>query len=173
MAIRVGVIGAGSWGTTVAALVAKNTPTILWAREPALALQINDEHRNGTYLEAYDLPENLEATSDLEEVASQADVVVMGVPSQHFREVLTAAAGFVRPWVPVVSLAKGLERDSLKRMSEVVLDVLPGHPVAVLTGPNLAKEILAGQPAASVVAVGDQVVAGELQRLFTTRRLRV
>jgi glycerol-3-phosphate dehydrogenase (NAD(P)+) len=73
----------------------------------------------------------------------------------------------------VVSLAKGLERDSLKRMSEVVLDVLPGHPVAVLTGPNLAKEILAGQPAASVVAVGDEVVAGELQRLFTTPRLRV
>ncbi len=79
----------------------------------------------------------------------------------------------MRPWVPVVSLAKGLERDSLKRMSEVVLDVLPGHPVAVLTGPNLAKEILAGQPAASVVAVGDEVVAGELQRLFTTPRLRV
>ena len=173
MAIRVGVIGAGSWGTTVAALTTQNAPTILWAREPALATQINDEHRNGTYLEPYDLPESLEATSDLEEVASQADVVVMGVPSQHFREVLKAAAGFVRPWVPVVSLAKGLERDSLKRMSEVVLDVLPGHPVAVLTGPNLAKEILAGQPAASVVAVGDQVVAGELQRLFTTPRLRV
>ena len=173
MAIRVGVIGAGSWGTTVAALTTQNAPTILWAREPALATQINDEHRNGTYLEQYDLPESLEATSDLEEVASQADVVVMGVPSQHFREVLKAAAGFVRPWVPVVSLAKGLERDSLKRMSEVVLDVLPGHPVAVLTGPNLAKEILAGQPAASVVAVGDQVVAGELQRLFTTPRLRV
>ena len=173
MAIRVGVIGAGSWGTTVAALTTQNAPTILWAREPALATQINDEHRNGTYLEPYDLPESLEATSDLEEVASQADVVVMGVPSQHFREVLKAAAGFVRPWVPVVSLAKGLERDSLKRMSEVVLDVLPGHPVAVLTGPNLAKEILAGQPAASVVAVGDEVVACELQRLFTTPRLRV
>ena len=173
MAIRVGVIGAGSWGTTVAALTVQNAPTILWAREPALATQINDEHRNGTYLEPYDLPESLEATSDLEEVASQADVVVMGVPSQHFREVLKAAAGFVRPWVPVVSLAKGLERVSLKRMSEVVLDVLPGHPVAVLTGPNLAKEILAGQPAASVVAVGDAVVAGELQRLFTTPRLRV
>jgi len=173
MAIRVGVIGAGSWGTTVAALTTQNAPTILWAREPALATQINDEHRNGTYLERYDLPESLEATSDLEEVASQADVVVMGVPSQHFREVLKAAAGFVRPWVPVVSLAKGLERVSLKRMSEVVLDVLPGHPVAVLTGPNLAKEILAGQPAASVVAVGDAVVAGELQRLFTTPRLRV
>jgi len=173
MAIRVGVIGAGSWGTTVAALTAQNAPTILWAREPALAVQINDEHRNRTYLDGYDLPENLEATSDLEEVASQADVIVMGVPSQHFREVLTAAAGFVRPWVPVVSLAKGLERESLKRMSEVVLDVLPGHPVAVLTGPNLAKEILAGQPAASVVAAGDEVVAGELQRLFTTPRLRV
>jgi glycerol-3-phosphate dehydrogenase (NAD(P)+) len=97
----------------------------------------------------------------------------MGVPSLHFRSVLVQAAPHVRPWVPVVSLAKGLERDSLKRMSEVVHDVLPGHAVAVLTGPNLAKEILGGQPAASVVAISDDIIAAELQRLFSTSRLRV
>jgi glycerol-3-phosphate dehydrogenase (NAD(P)+) len=87
--------------------------------------------------------------------------------------VLREAVPSVRPWVPVVSLAKGLERDSLKRMSEVVHDELPGHPVAVLTGPNLAKEILAGQPAASVVAIDDAIIATELQRIFATMRLRV
>ena len=73
----------------------------------------------------------------------------------------------MRPWVPVVSLAKGIERSSRKRMSEVVNDEMPGHPVAVLTGPNLAKEILAGQPAASVVAIDDDVIAAELQRIFS------
>jgi glycerol-3-phosphate dehydrogenase (NAD(P)+) len=73
----------------------------------------------------------------------------------------------------VVSLAKGLERESLKRMSEVVQDELPGHPVAVLTGPNLAREVLAGQPAASVVAIDDTIIATELQRIFATMRLRV
>ena len=102
-----------------------------------------------------------------------ADVVVMAVPSHGFKKVLRKAVPSVRPWVPVVSLAKGLEQDSLKRMSEVVQDELPGHPVAVLTGPNLAKEVLAGQPAASVVAIDDETIATELQRIFATMRLRV
>jgi glycerol-3-phosphate dehydrogenase (NAD(P)+) len=97
----------------------------------------------------------------------------MAVPSHGFRDVLSEAARHVRPWVPVVSLSKGLERSSLKRMSEVVADELPGHPVAVLTGPNLAKEIMAGQPAAAVVAIDDKVIAEELQRIFTRPTLRV
>jgi glycerol-3-phosphate dehydrogenase (NAD(P)+) len=97
----------------------------------------------------------------------------MAVPSHGFRTVLEDVAQHLRPWVPVVSLTKGLEDGTRKRMSEVANDVLPGHPVAVLTGPNLAKEVLAGQPAASVVAIGDAVIAAELQRIFTTMRLRV
>jgi glycerol-3-phosphate dehydrogenase (NAD(P)+) len=173
MTIRLAVIGAGSWGTTVASMASLNTPTVLWAREPELVRQINAEHRNGTYLPQFTLPEQLCATQDLEEAVSAADVVVMGVPSHGFRAVLAQAAPYVRPWVPVVSLAKGLEAGSLKRMSEVVNDVLPGHPVAVLTGPNLAREIMAGQPAASVVAVGDHIIARELQRIFVSPRLRV
>ena len=91
------------------------------------------------------LPSSLAVTSDLEQAVGLADVLVMAVPSHGFREVLTEAAAHVRSWVPVVSLAKGLEPGSLRRMSEVVAEVLPGHPVAVLTGPNLAHEILAGQ----------------------------
>jgi glycerol-3-phosphate dehydrogenase (NAD(P)+) len=173
MPIRVSVVGAGSWGTTVAALAAVNTPTVLWARRPELAKAINAEHRNDDYLAGFVLPDVLDATADMEEATANADVIVMGVPSHGFRSVLEEAAPHVRPWVPVVSLAKGLEAATLKRMSEVVQEVLPGHPVAVLTGPNLAKEILAGEPAASVVAIDDPTIAGELQRIFSTPRLRI
>jgi glycerol-3-phosphate dehydrogenase (NAD(P)+) len=173
MEIRVAVIGAGSWGTTVAALAAQNVPTVLWARRAELAEQIDAEHRNGDYLADYFLPAQLRATADLEEAVRQADVLVMGVPSQGFRSALEAVKLYLRPWVPVVSLAKGLELGTKLRMSQVVEEVLPGHPVAVLTGPNLAKEILAGHAAASVIAMDDDNVASALQRIFATNLFRV
>lgn len=171
--MRVAVVGAGSWGTTIAASTVVNRPTVLWCRRAELARVINDEHRNPDYLDDCELPPTLHATASIEEAVAPADVVVMAVPSHGFREVLRAAAPFVRAWVPVVSLTKGLEQSTLQRMSEVVHQVLPGHPVAALTGPNLAREILAGQPAASVVAIDEPVIAGELQRIFATRSLRV
>ena len=171
--MRVGVVGAGSWGTTVAALAAANAPTLLWARRPELAEQITSRHENGDYLPGFTLPDQLTASSSLQEVVSTADVLVMAVPSHGYREVAAEAARHLRPWVPVVSLTKGLERASRKRMSEVTRDEMPGHPVAVLTGPNLAKEILAGQPAASVVAIDDNDIAAELQRLFSRPTLRI
>lgn len=173
MPIKVAVVGAGSWGTTVAALAAVNTPTTLWARREALARQINDAHVNGDYLASFTLPEQLASTNSMEEAVSGADVVVMAVPSHGYRDAMAEAARWIRPWVPVVSLTKGIERSSRKRMSEVTRDELPGHPVAVLTGPNLAKEILSGQPAASVVAIDDQVIATELQRIFGRPSLRI
>lgn len=173
MDIRVAVIGAGSWGTTVAALAAHNTPTTLWARRPELAEQIDTAHVNGDYLADYRLPEQLRATADLERAVSQADLLVMGVPSQGFRAALEGVAEHLRPWVPVVSLAKGLELGTKRRMSEIITEVVPGHPVGVLTGPNLAKEILAGFAAASVVAMDDHNVARSIQGLFTTDLFRV
>ena len=173
-AIRVAVIGAGSWGTTVAALAAVNTPTVLWSRRSDLAAEINEDHRNQVYLPGFELPAELRATASLAEAVTEADVLVMGVPSHGFRAVMREAAGHLRPWVPVVSLTKGLEADSLARMSEVVNQEAQGHPVAVLTGPNLAKEILAGQPAATVVAIDDAVIAEALQRTFSAvGKLRV
>jgi glycerol-3-phosphate dehydrogenase (NAD(P)+) len=171
--IRVAVIGAGSWGTTVAALASVNTPTVLWARRPELAEQINAAHVNTDYLPSFTLPGRLVATSSMEEAVSGADVLVMAVPSHGFRDVALEATAYLRPWVPVVSLSKGIERDTLMRMTEVAADVMPGHPVGVMTGPNLAKEILAGQPAASVVAIPDVTIATELQRILTQPSLRV
>jgi glycerol-3-phosphate dehydrogenase (NAD(P)+) len=173
MEIRVAVIGAGSWGTTVASLAAANTPTVLWARRPELAEQIHTEHENGDYLPSFRLPAALEATADLEQAVRTADVVVMGVPSHGFRATLTELAPWVRPWVPVLSLAKGLEQDTKLRMTQIIEEVLPGHPVGLLTGPNLAKEILAGDAAASVVAIDDDHVALALQPLFAGELFRV
>jgi glycerol-3-phosphate dehydrogenase (NAD(P)+) len=173
MTIRMSVIGAGSWGTTVASLASRNAPTTLWARRADLADEINAHHTNSAYLRGFSLPESLQGTNDMAAAVASADVIVMGVPSHGYRSVLEQAAPFVRPWVPIVSLAKGLEATTLARMSQVTAEVLPGHPVAVLTGPNLAKEILSGQPAASVVATGDATVAAELQRIFSAPGLRV
>src|SRR4051794_444265 len=169
---RVAVIGAGSWGTAVAAMVCRNTPTILWARRQELADEIAADHVS-PYLPDVLLPKDLEATSSLDEACSGAEVVVMGVPSHGFRDVLSTAAPFIAAGVPVVSLSKGVEQQTLKRMTEVVQDVLEGHPAGVLTGPNLAREVMAGYPAASVVAVDDELLALDLQRLFSTEWFRI
>lgn len=173
MQIRVAVIGAGSWGTTVAALAARNTETTLWARRDELATGIDRTHVNEEYLPGFVLPTSLRATADLKAAVSQADVVVMGVPSQGFRSTLAELAPYVRPWVPVVSLAKGLEQGTRLRMTQIIEQELPGHPVGVLTGPNLAKEILAGDAAASVLALADAHVANALQPLFAGELFRV
>ena len=172
-AIRMAVIGAGSWGTTVASLAAANTPTVLWARRSAIVDAVNSSHINPDYIKGVTLSPELRATTSLSEAVSQADVVVMAVPSQGFRQVLAEAAPHIRPWVPIVSLSKGLEAGSLLRMSEVANSVMPTHPVAVLTGPNLASEISLGQPAAAVVAIDDAVIATALQQIFSSPTFRV
>ena len=173
MRIRLSVIGGGSWGTTVAHLASHQVPTLLWARRPELADEINLHHTNERYLPGYRLHHELRATSNLAEAVEQADVIVMGVPSQGFRSALEQVAVHLRAWVPVLSLTKGLEQGTQLRMTQVINEVLPGHPAAVLTGPNLAKEILAGNAAAAVVATPDPVVADYLQQIFHMNLFRV
>jgi glycerol-3-phosphate dehydrogenase (NAD(P)+) len=169
----VAVVGAGSWGTTVANLVSRNAPTTLWARERAVADEINANHSNSRYLAGFELCPDLRASHSLAETVAGADVVVMGVPSHGFRSTLGEVAPSIRAWVPVISLAKGLEQDTNLRMTQVIEDVLPGHPYGVLTGPNLAKEILAGSAAASVLAMSEDNMAEELQRVFSGELFRV
>ena len=164
--MKVTVLGAGSWGTTVATIAARNNKTMLWARKSETADEINADHTNSSYLKGYKLPKKLRATADLGEAVSECDVLVVGVPSQGFREVLAQAADHMRPWIPVVSLTKGFERDSMLRMTQVIKQVVPGHPAAALTGPNLAKEIMAGLAAASVMATEDMAVASKLQEVL-------
>jgi glycerol-3-phosphate dehydrogenase (NAD(P)+) len=173
MSMNVAVVGAGSWGTTVAHLCAHNEPTIIHSRRQDVADAINEHHENPRYLEGYPLHPELKASTDLAEVVGWADVLVMGVPSAGFRETLVDLRPHLRPWVPVVSLSKGLELGTRKRMTEIVEEELPGHPVGVLTGPNLAKEILAGNAAAAVIAFTDLTIAEKLQGIFSSSLFRV
>jgi glycerol-3-phosphate dehydrogenase (NAD(P)+) len=170
---RVAVIGAGSWGTTVASMTAANVPTVLWARREELARQIDEHHENPDYLEGAELHSELRATHSLEEAVSQSDVLLVAVPTHGFRDVLGELAPHLRPWVPVVSLSKGFEQGTRKRMTEIIEEVLPGHPAGVLAGPNLAREIQDGYAAAAVVAMPDHSVAQRLQDILHTGTFRV
>src|SRR6202049_3824511 len=168
------VLGGGSWGTTIASICARRGPTLQWVRSEETAKDINDYHRNSRYLgNDVALSDTLRATTDFAEAADCADVVVMGVPSHGFRNVLTELASQLRPWVPVVSLVKGLEQGTNKRMSEIVDEILPGHPAGILAGPNIAREVADGYAAAAVLAMPHQHLAARLAALFRTRRFRV
>ena len=173
MDLNVGLLGGGSWGTTVASLVARNAPITLWARDAETVREINDDHTNIKYLPDAKLPARLKATNDLEEAVTNMDVIIVGIPSQNFRDVLTEIKNYIRPWVPIVSLSKGLELSTGQRMTEIINDVLPEHPRGILTGPNLAREIMSGYAAASVMAMEDQVIVKTLQKLFHSGLFRV
>jgi glycerol-3-phosphate dehydrogenase (NAD(P)+) len=170
---RIVVLGGGSWGTTVASICARRGPTLQWVRSGETANDINENHRNSKYLgNEVELALTLQATTDFSEAAECADVIVMGVPSHGFRGVLVELAKELRPWVPVVSLVKGLEQGTNYRMSQIVDEVLPGHPAGILAGPNIAREVADGYAAAAVLAMPDQHLAARLAELFRTRRFR-
>jgi glycerol-3-phosphate dehydrogenase (NAD(P)+) len=172
--VHLTVLGAGSWGTTVASILAgAHDRATLWCRSPDLAETINGTRRNERYLGDAELPAGLRATADLEQAVGDADVLVVGVPSHGFRDILVRARPSIRPWIPVVSLSKGLEHGSLLRMTEIIRQELPGHPAAALTGPNLAREIMQGRAAAAVVATEDLDVAAALQALLQAGLFRV
>src|SRR5207249_2005773 len=135
--------------------------------------EINEQHTNTRYLGERLLNPELAATADLEEALAGADALVVGVPSHGIRAVLSDAAPHIRPWVPVLSLAKGLEPETKLRPTQVIGEVLEGHPIGLLAGPNLAREILDGFAAAAVVAMRDESVACSLQPLFHSPRFRV
>ena len=175
--MKVAFIGSGSWGTAVASLVAgKNEcETMLWARRGEVAETINLFHENPQYLPDLPLPENLRATDDLEQALADADVVVMGVPSHGFRAVLGDVAEIAGTAPTYVSLTKGLEVETKRRMSQVLAEELDGIPpskIAILTGPNLAKEVVKGLPAACTIACVESATAERLRDLFHTGTFR-
>jgi glycerol-3-phosphate dehydrogenase (NAD(P)+) len=173
MSEHVAVVGAGSWGTAVATLVSASGPASLWVRSAQLAASIDANRENQSYLPGIRLPDGLRATSSLEEAVSGARVVFMAVPSHGFRAVLNDLKPLSSDIEAIISLSKGIESGTNLRMSEVIAQVLPGIPAGVLTGPNLAREVAEGQPAASVVALPDEALARRVQDLVHTRTFRV
>jgi glycerol-3-phosphate dehydrogenase (NAD(P)+) len=160
------VLGAGSWGTAFAqVLLDSGTETLLWARREEMAEHINTRHENRQYLPGIVLPPMLLATTDAERALAGADIVVLAVPSQTLRENLAEFKDLIPPGATLVSLMKGVELGTDKRMSEVIREVVdvPEGRVAVITGPNLAREIASRQPAASVVACTDLDIANRVQ----------
>jgi glycerol-3-phosphate dehydrogenase (NAD(P)+) len=172
MSDRVAVIGGGSWGTAVGTIVGASQPASLWVRSPELAASMGQTRRNEKYLPDVQLPDGLMVTSSLEEALQGVSIVFMAVPSHGFRSVLNAMQPLADGIEAVVSLAKGIEMGTNLRMSQVVGEVLPGIPAGVLTGPNLAREVAQGHPAACVVALADEELASRVQALVHTRTFR-
>ena len=174
---KVAFVGAGSWGTTASFLVAHKgeCEVRLWARRPEQAETINLYHENPQYLPDVELPESLVASNDMEQALAKADVVVMAVPSHGFRDVLRDVRKHAEPQAIFMSLTKGIEVETRKRMSQVLteeIDGLDGSRLAVLSGPNLAKEIVKGWPAAAAIASEDDRTAMRLQEIFHSRTFR-
>ncbi|MDQ1736670.1 MAG: glycerol-3-phosphate dehydrogenase [Pseudonocardiales bacterium] len=164
--MRAAVLGSGNWGTTFAkVLVDAGTETTMWARREELAAVINAQHSNPDYLPGIRLPRALRATSDAAEAVAGADLVVLAVPSQAARANLETWAGLLPSDATLVSLMKGIELGTVKRMSEVIAEVAKADPdrVAVVSGPNLAREIAMGQPTATVIACIDLARAEQVQ----------
>jgi glycerol-3-phosphate dehydrogenase (NAD(P)+) len=168
-------MGAGSWGTTFAQVLCDaGTPAMLWARRPAMAEAISTRHENPDYLPGTQLPDSLAATHDPAQALEGADFVVLAVPAQSLRQNLADWAPAIPPSALLVSLMKGIELGSCARMSEVIADSLcvDAGRIAVVSGPNLAREIAARQVAASVVACTDEEAAKRLQSACHTRYFR-
>jgi glycerol-3-phosphate dehydrogenase (NAD(P)+) len=165
---KVAVFGAGSWGTAFATVLARaGNQVSVWARRESLCEVINARHENTDYLPGLRLPDAITATHDPAVAAEGAEAIVLAVPSQSLRDNLQEWAGVLPSAVPLVSLMKGVELGTTKRMSEVIAEVTGAGPerIAVVSGPNLAREIAEGQPAASVVACVDDGTAERLQKL--------
>lgn len=174
--MKVTVIGAGSWGSALAITAARaGHDVLLWAHEPAVAEAIARDHRNLIYLPMAEFPANVRTTTDLAEAAVNSETIIMVTPSHHFRGVLTALKPHLAPGIRIISGTKGIENDSLKRVSEITTDVL-GEALgqfAVLSGPTFAAEVAAGAPTAAVVASRSLEFAGEMQAALSHSRFRL
>jgi len=174
---RVAVIGAGSWGTALAMVAARNQLDVtLWAREPEVALEINRTHRNPFYLSDFELPKNLRATTALEDAIDGADFALLVVPSHAMREIATQLGPGLKNETVLVNAAKGVENSTLMRMEEVVADVLRERFVpryATLSGPSFALEVAKGDPTAIVAASSDRAASELIQRSLSSPSFRV
>ena len=174
---RVAVVGAGSWGTALALVAARNKHDVsMWAREPEVALSIEREHKNPFYLSDFTLPENIRATTSLEEALKDTDFVLTVVPSHAMRDCVLRMKDYLKPETVIVSATKGVENGSLMRMSEVIRQALGGRSeprVVALSGPSFAREVAQKDPTAIVAASSDQSACEMVQHNLSSNVFRV
>ncbi len=171
--MNIAVLGGGSWGTALAAHLARggHRPR-LWMRDAARAHELNGTHASPRYLPGVELPADLVATADLQEAVAGADTLLVVVPSAFCRDFYRRLSPLLGQGARLVSATKGLEEGTLRRMSELAEEEAPGHPVAVLSGPSFALEVAQGQPPTVVVASRDEELAASVQRAISTRTFR-
>jgi glycerol-3-phosphate dehydrogenase (NAD(P)+) len=171
---RLAIIGGGSWGTALAIVIApKFNGVSLWVHEEDLAARMAVTHENHVYLPGFTLPSNAVTTSDPAEALDGADVVLLVTPSHHLRSVLARIRPHLRREMVYVSATKGIEVSTLKRMSQVIDEVLDRPRVAVLSGPTFAREVAAGEPAAVVISSDDRELAQQIQQAFSGPTFRL
>ena len=172
-ALRITVLGGGSFGTAMANTAVRNgCDTMIWIRDEATAKEINETHINRRYLPDFQLEQDLRAVSDLETAVRDRDIILVAIPSHSFRGVLRQIKPFISAQA-VVSLTKGIEAKTFSFMSDIICEELPEVPYGVLSGPNLAKEIVAGQPAGTVIASHSELVRYAVQQALHSALFRV
>jgi glycerol-3-phosphate dehydrogenase (NAD(P)+) len=174
MNAKVGVLGGGSWGTALAILLAnKGYDITMWLRDEKQFREMNEIRINQKYLPNIKLPSNLRLTLDLEEVSFKKDMILLSVPTHGIRETLNNCKTYINPDQILVNVAKGIENESLLRISEIVEELLPNNKYAVLSGPSHAEEVAENMPTTVVSASKNKKVAEYVQDLFITPSFRV
>ena len=174
MTDQIGVIGAGAWGTTLAVkLAASERPVTIWAHTREANQELATHRENRRYLPGITFPPNLRVATDAAYLSEPHRLFVVAVPSAHLRATLRALRELLHPGAAVLSVVKGIEEGTHRRMSEVIDEELPGRRVAALSGPNMAREIASGLPAGTVIASRDAELAAELAAVLGSERLRV
>jgi len=171
---KVTVLGAGAWGTTTAQILSDSGHDVmLWGRSSVLVSEINNSHTNSKYLGELILPHQLRATDDIEKAMAHSSTIVLAVPAQNLRTALMEWKSFIAPGSLIISTLKGVELTSELRMTEVISEVLETRNFAIITGPNLAAELILRQPAGAVAAAPTIEIATFVQELFSTPYYRV
>lgn len=171
---KVVVLGAGQWGTTMAQVLCDaGNHVLMWGRSQEIIDEINLSHTNSKYLDENLLPVGLKATTSLTQAFEYADIYVLAIPAQTLRENLQAWRDLLQPNALFISTLKGIEVSTLSRMTQIISDVVASQNVAIITGPNLANELVLRQPAGAVAAAHTMAVAEKVQQLFTTPYYRV
>ncbi len=171
---KVTVLGGGSFGTAMANVAARNgCDTTLWIRDAAMVDMLRKTHCNSRYLPDFELSETLKFSSEIGEAVQHSDVIFVAIPSHSFREVLVQVKPFIQPEQAIVSLTKGIEAETFALMSDIIRAELPGSLYGVLSGPNLAREIMSGMPAGTVIASPSPLVRHKVHQALASALFRV